>query len=325
MRLVQSLIAFSFVLAPPALAADKLVVVMDFLPSWKHAAFHLAKAKGWYQQAGLDVQVDDGSGSVNTIAQTAVDKCDLGLASLSAMAVARSKGSDVVAVAGIVRKNDLGMLVDRKLGGADPRALAGKKLTVYFESTSFQSLFPPFFKNLGIDQSQLSMVPMSPATAIGTYLAGQGDALITTVPYVLPVVDAKRPSDTVMFADYRLPLPAHGLVVSRNTLNRKADPIRRFLVVTARAWDQVWNGNGQEAIDALVSERPNAKLDAALERKRIAAYKPFPTTKAAEGKPILYMPPEDWEAAIRVMRDAGIISPDSKASDFYTNSLLPPS
>lgn len=310
---------------PSAHAADKLVVVMDFLPSWKHAAFHLAKVKGWYQQAGLDVQVDDGSGSANTIAQTAVDKCDLGLASLSAMAVARSKGTDVIAVAGIVRKNDLGMLVDRKIGAADAKALAGKKLTIYFESTSFQSLFPPFFKNLGIDQSQISLVPMSPATAIGTYLAGQGDALITTVPYVLPVVDAKRPSDTLMFADHRLPLPAHGLVVSRNTLNKKAEPIRRFLVVTARAWDQVWNGNGQEAIDALVSERPNAKLDAGLELKRIAAYKPYSTTRAAEGKPILYMPPEDWEAAIRVMREAGIIAPDSKAGDFYTNALLPQS
>jgi NitT/TauT family transport system substrate-binding protein len=309
----------------PAAAADKLVVVMDFLPSWKHAAFHLAKVKGWYQQAGLEVQVDDGSGSANTIAQTATEKCDLGLASLSAMAVARSKGTDVIAVAGVIRKNDLGMLVDRKLGAADPRELARKKATIYFESTSFQSLFPPFFKNLGIDPSQLNLVPMSPATAIGTYLAGQGDALITTVPYVLPVVDAKRPSDTLMFADYRLPLPAHGLVVSRNVLNRKADPIRRFLAVTGRAWDQVWNGDGQEAIDALVRERPNAKLDAALELKRIAAYKPYATTKAAEGKYVLFMPPEDWEAAIRVMRDAVIISPDSKATDFYTNSLLPQS
>ena len=318
------LLASIVAVAPPSLAADKLVVVMDWLPSWKQAAFHLAKVKGWYQQAGLEVEINDGSGSANTIAQTAADKCDVGLASLSAMAVARSKGADVVAVAGIVRKNDLGMLVDRKFGAADPRELARRKATIFFETTSFQSLFPPFFKNLGIDASQVNLVPMSAASAIGTYLAGQGDALITTVPYVLPVVDAKRPSDTLMFADYRLPLPAHGLIVSRTTLVRRGDVVRRFLAVTGRAWDQVWNGNGQEAIDALVAERPNAKLDAALELKRIAAYKPFATTQAAMGKPVLWMPPEDWEAAIAVMREASIIPADSKAADFYTNSLLQP-
>ena len=304
-------------------AAEKFVVVMDWLPSWKHAAFHLAKVKGWYDEAGLDVQIDDGSGSTNTVAQTALNKCDLGLASLSAMAVAKSKGSDVVAVGMIMRKNDVGMLVDKRLGITDPRQLAQKNATIYFESTSFQSLFPPFFRNLGIDMGQVKLVPMSAASAIGTFLAGQGDALITTVPYVLPVVDAKRPSDTIMLADHGLPLPSHGLIASPTTLQKRPDAVRKFLAVSARAWQQVWYGNGREAIDALVSQRPQAKLDAELELKRIAAYKPYVMSAAAEGKNVLWMPPGDWEAAIKVMKDAGIIQGEAKAADFYTNAYLP--
>ena len=307
----------------PLQAAEKFVVVMDWLPSWKHAAFHLAKVKGWYDEAGLDVQIDDGSGSTNTVAQTALNKTDMGLASLSAMAVARSKGSDVVAVGAIMRKNDLGMLVDKKLGVANPRQLAQKNATIYFESTSFQSLFPPFFRNLGVDVAQVKLVPMSAATAIGTFLAGQGDALITTVPYVLPVVDAKRPSDTLMFADHGLPLPSHGLIVGRATLEKRPDAIRKFLAVSGRAWQQVWHGNGREAIDALVAQRPKAKLDAELEFKRIAAYQPFAGSAAAEGKHVLWMPPGDWETAIKVMQDTGIIQGQAKASEFYTNAYLP--
>ena len=310
-------------IACPLQAAEKFVVVMDWLPSWKHAAFHLAKVKGWYDEAGLDVQIDDGSGSTNTVTQTALNKCDMGLASLSAMAVARSKGSDVVAVAAIMRKNDLGMFVDKRLGITDPRQLAQKNATIYFESTSFQSLFPPFFRNLGVDMAQVKLVPMSAATAIGTFLAGQGDALITTVPYVLPVMDAKRPSDTIMFADHGLPLPSHGLLVSRTTLEKRPDAIRKFLAVSGRAWQQVWHGNGREAIDALVAQRPNAKLDAELEFKRIAAYKPYAVSPAAEGKHVLWMPPADWEAAIKVMKDTGIIQTEAKAADFYTNAYLP--
>jgi NitT/TauT family transport system substrate-binding protein len=301
---------------------EKFVVVMDWLPSWKQAAFHLAKVKGWYRDVGLDVQVDDGSGSATTIAQAFTGRCDVGLASLSTMAVARSKGSDVMAVAGIIRKNDLGMFVDRKLGITDPRQLAQKNVRIIFASTGFQSLFPPFFKNLGIDVNQVGLVPMATGSVEGAYLAGQGDAMITTVPYVSPVVEQKRPSDTMMFADYGLPLPAHGLVVGRDTLARRGNALRKFLAVTEKGWHQVWYGNAEEAINSLLDQRPQANLDQELELKRVAAYKPFAGTKATEGKGDLWMPPEDWEAAIKVMRDAEIIPADSKATDFYTNAFV---
>jgi NitT/TauT family transport system substrate-binding protein len=301
---------------------EKFVAVMDWLPSWKQAAFHLAKVKGWYRDVGLDVQVDDGSGSATTIAQAFTGRCDVGLASLSTMAAARSKGTDVVAVAGIIRKNDLGMFVDRKLGISDPRQLAGKNARIIFASTGFQSLFPPFFKNLGIDVNQVNLTPMVTGSVEGAYLAGQGEAMITTVPYVSPIVDEQRPSDIFMFADYGLPFPAHGLVVGRDTLTRRPDALRKFLSATEKAWHQVWYGNAQEAINALMDQRPQAKLNAQLELKRVAAYKPFAGTKATEGKGDLWMPPEDWEAAIKLMREAEIVLADSKATDFYTNAFV---
>jgi NitT/TauT family transport system substrate-binding protein len=295
---------------------------MDWLPTWRQAAFHLAKQKGWYQEAGLDVEILDGNGSSTTVLQAALNKCDVGLASLSALAVARGKGADAVAIAGIVRKNDLGMLVDKKLGITDPRQLAERNSTILFEATSFQSLFPPFFKNLGVDVNKVKLQPMSGASAIGTYMAGQGDAMITTVPYVLPLVDAQRPSQTVMFGDNGLPLPAHGLVASPQTLRTRADSIRRFLAVTSRAWQQVWTGNAEEAIAALQKERPLAKIDALLELKRIEAYKPYANTVATRGRPTLWMPAEDWEAAMTVMRQASLVPADAKATDYYTNSFL---
>lgn len=308
-----------------AWAADRerLVVVMDWLPSWKQAPFHLAKVRGWYGEAGLDVQIDDGSGSTVTIAQAANGNCDLGLASLSAMAVARSKGSEVVAVAHILRKNDVGMLVDRKLDLKHPNELGARNAKIFFESTSFQSLFPAFFKNLGVDVSQITLTPMSAASAIGTYVAGQGDALITTVPYAAPVVDAKRPSDAVMFADHGLPLPSHGLVASPTTLRDRGEAVRRFLAVTERAWQALWFGDPEEAIDALVGQRPHTRIDAGLELKRVAAYRPFAVTTPEDAKGLLWMAPAEWEQATSIMRETEIIRGSARATDFYTDAYVP--
>jgi NitT/TauT family transport system substrate-binding protein len=309
--------------AQGAAPAEKFVVVMDWLPSWKQAAFHLAKVKGWYRDVGLDVQVDDGSGSATTVTQAYTGRCDVGLASLSTMAVARSKGTDVLAVAGIIRKNDLGMLVDAKLGMTDAKQFARKNVKILFASTGFQALFPPFFKNLGVDINDVTLVPMTTGSVEGAYLGGTADAVITTVPYVAPIVEQRRPSTSFMFADYGLPLPAHGLVVNQDILKRRPDALRKFLAVTEKAWHQVWFGDAKEAIDALVNQRPQANVDAQLELKRVAAYKPFAVTEAAKGKGDLWMPPQDWEAAIKVMRDTKIIAADSKATDFYTNDFLP--
>ena len=306
-----------------AAGAERLVVVMDYLPTWKQAPFHLAVVKGWYRDAGLEVEVNDGSGSTVTITQAASGNCDLGLASLSTMAVARGKGSDIVAVARILRKNDIGMLVDRKLGIKSPTELAARNAKIIFESSSFQSLFPTFFKNLGIEQSQISLTPMSPASAIGTYVAGQADAVITTVPYVSPVVDEKRPSDAIMFADHGLPLPSHGLVAKPSILQQRGEAIRKFLTVTERAWGELWFGNPNDAIDALIAQRPQAKIDRALELKRVAAYRPFAVDGATAAKGLLWMPPAEWEQAIAVMRDAGIVPTTAKAPDFFTDDYVP--
>jgi NitT/TauT family transport system substrate-binding protein len=302
---------------------ENFIAVMDFLPTWKQAAFHLAKVKGWYKSAGLDVEINDGSGSTVTIAQAASGKCDIGLASLSAMAVARGKGSDVISVGEVLAKNDVGMLVDKKLGIRSPKQLAEKQAKIFFETTSYQSLFPPFFKNLGIDTTQVSLVPMSPASAIGTYVAGQGDAIITTVPYVLPVVDEKRPSDVLLFADYGLPLPSHGLVVKPELLRANPEKYRKFLSVTQRAWTEMWSGDGKEAIDALVDQRPLAKIDASLELKRLNAYRPFAVSDATRGHGALWMAPREWDIATKIMSDADLIPKDSKATNFFTNEFLP--
>lgn len=313
------------VYAQTGATTEKFTVVMDWLPSWRHAAFHLAKVKGWYRDAGLDVQVEDGSGSTTTIAQTFAGRCDVGLASLSTMAVARGKGTDVLAAASIIRKNDLGLFVDKKLGITDPKQLAQKKVKVLFASSGFQSLFPPFFKNLGVDINELHLIPMSTGAVEGAYLSGQGDALITTVPYVSPVVDEKRPSITFMFADYGMPLPAHGLVVSRGTIEKRADALRKFIAATQRAHHQVFYGNAREALDALIDQRPQAKINVPLALQRIAAYKPFTQTSATQGKGEFWMPPSDWDAAVKVLIEGKLVPAGSKSTDFYTNAYLPKS
>ena len=48
---------------PAAYAQEVLKMRVDFIPYVLHAPFHYANAQGWYKQQGIDLTIDDGSGS----------------------------------------------------------------------------------------------------------------------------------------------------------------------------------------------------------------------------------------------------------------------
>ena len=56
----------------PASAQERVTILLDYaFPEGIHAPLHLATVKGWYKDAGLDVEIKDGKGSVVTVQQIA--------------------------------------------------------------------------------------------------------------------------------------------------------------------------------------------------------------------------------------------------------------
>ena len=75
-----------------AQSLPKLVVRVDFSPWGMHAGLHLGVEKGWFKEAGLDVEVSDGKGTGIVLPQVASGDVDVGWVQLGAMAVASRKG-----------------------------------------------------------------------------------------------------------------------------------------------------------------------------------------------------------------------------------------
>src|ERR1700676_1853961 len=74
-NLIRGAAIFGFALAAlgavTAQAADKVSVVMDAGFNGRHAYYFVAIEKGYYEAAGLDVQVMRGQGSADAIKQVA--------------------------------------------------------------------------------------------------------------------------------------------------------------------------------------------------------------------------------------------------------------
>ena len=100
-------LAIALGLAGPAVADEALTVRLDFSPWGVHAAMHLAQQQGWFDEAGLDVDVQDGRGSGNTLQLVNAGQVDVGQIQLGLVPAARQSGATVTSFAGFGRRTDL--------------------------------------------------------------------------------------------------------------------------------------------------------------------------------------------------------------------------
>lgn len=307
----------------PASAADLIRVRLDWTPWGNQAPFHLAAKKGLFAQNGLDVEIVDGNGSVSTVQIVGNGEYDVGHASLAPMAIARAKGLPVKAIAAFVRQNDIGLLVPKDSGIRTPADLKGKKLV--FTAGSLEAPFiDRFLASGGLKRADVELVSVDAAAKAGTYMMNRADGAFSSIPFLLAVVDAQRPSTAIKFADYGLAFPSFGLFATEKTLAEKGDALRRFASIVAGTWTYVFAGHEDEAVEAIIAARPNAKLNPAILRAQIETLRGLVATPATKDKPMGVMAAEDWTTALTVLSEGGLIPAGQSVEGYYTNALLDP-
>lgn len=326
-RVIAGCAAMAFVTGASAQATpEKLKVRLDWTPWGVHGAMHLAQQKGWYKAAGLDVQIEDGNGSVTTVQIVGGgDNFDVGHAALGPMMIARDKGLPVKAIAVFARTSDLGMLVPADSGIKGPKDLKGKK--VAYTAGSLEAPFiDPFLAAGGLKRSDLELVNVDATAKAATYVAGRSDAVFSTIPFFEALVAQPRPSHSILFADYKLPMPSFGLFTSEGKLANagKREAIAKFASVTAASWQYIYNGNEDEAVDAIMAQRAQAKLDRRVLRGQVDSLKRFFRLPVAAGSTLGAPVASDWSDAVKTLTDAGLIRSIKDGTDFYAPGLVRP-
>jgi len=314
-------LSISILMTSAAAASDALSVRLDWTPWGVHAPFHLAAEKGLFELYGLDVTLEDGNGSVATVQIVGNGDFDLGHASLAPMMIARSKGLPVKAVANFVRQNDIGLLVPRDGGIAGPGDLAG--MTLAYTAGSLETPFlDSFLAAGGLEREAVSLVNVDAAAKAGTYMAGRADGAFSSVPFFLAVVEENRPSTAVRFADHGLQFPSFGLFATEAKLEEKGEAIARFASVVAGTWAYIAAGNQDEAVEAIMAARPQARLSPTVLREQIDTLLTFFETEATAGSPPGTMALADWEVTTETLLSGGLLDGTPSPADFFVEDLL---
>jgi NitT/TauT family transport system substrate-binding protein len=315
-------LAAPFVLrAAHAAAPVPLTVRLDWTPWGAHAAIHLANVKGWYKDAGLDVTIQDGNGSNQTVQIVGGGTDDIGHAALSSMMIARDKGFNLRGIACYCRNSDIGVMVPSDSKIRTIADLRGKKIG--HTASSLETPFlGDFLKAGGLTLADVDMVNLDGAAKLAAYLSGKLDGAFSSIPFFVPAVQRNRPSRAILLSDAGVHLPSYGLFSRDSTITEKKDALTRFTSITDGAWAYIRAGHQQEAVDAIRKDRPNATLTPTVMLGQVNSFTTFFPTPATKDKPVGWMAPSDWVHAMATIQKAKLVTQDLNPTDYYTNALF---
>ena len=106
---------------------QKVTVILDWTPNTNHSGIYLAKAKGFYKDAGLDVTIIE-PGADGGLPQLEAGNAQFAITASESLLPARAQGAKVVSVAAILQHNTSSLIVPEDRGITSPKVLPEKRM-----------------------------------------------------------------------------------------------------------------------------------------------------------------------------------------------------
>ena len=248
--------------AQGAAAPRTITFLTNYVFNGRHAPFFVGLEKGFYREAGFDIQIKPATGSGFVI--TAIDggKADYGMADVSSVAQGILKGAKVKAfmVYTDVTTNGLASLVPYPT----PESVVGKKIAAS-QTDSVRVILPIIFDARKLDKASVNWQAADPSVYIALLLSGQVDLMTATSDGDVPALTkvAAPQGKTVhfsSFADWGYDIFGYVLLGSSAALTKDPQEAGRFARATKRSVQYAIQ-HPDETAQIMVRHNPTMSLD----------------------------------------------------------------
>ena len=219
-------------------AAAQELTTVRFVLDWKfegqQAQFTAPVEDGTFKKMGLNVLIDRGQGSADTVAKVASGAYDMGHADTYAMIRfnAANPNTPLISVAIVQDASAVGIVALRSKGIATPQDLIGKKLYSPAAEVGRQ-LFPIFALQNKIDGSQIQWNTVSPDLRDAMLARKEADAVtsntVTTIMNLGAVGIPESELQVFHYAKYGVPLYGTSLVTTRAFAEKNPEVVRNVI------------------------------------------------------------------------------------------------
>jgi NitT/TauT family transport system substrate-binding protein len=244
--------------SPAAKTAAKAPIKIEFMMPWilptEYSYFLVADAKGYYREEGIQIHLNEGSGSGNTVKLVGAGTLPIGLAEGSRVLEGRVAGIPIKSVMTLFYTSPVMVisLADKPIKSL--AELYGKKLGDAPESAD-TPIWKAAMVRKGLDVSKVNFVTVDAKAKNQLLLAGQLDA-------VLGESDAAQIEGTgrALYTfnvtdDAGLQITADSVIVNEDFLKKNPDVVRGFLRATIKGGLYA-KAHPREAVDLMAKVAP---------------------------------------------------------------------
>jgi NitT/TauT family transport system substrate-binding protein len=308
--------------AAPAARAEKINLLLDWGWLPYHAFFLLTQDRGFYSDAGLEVNIEQGRGSATTAVVVGQGTFDIGHINVTNTAQAIAKGVPLKNIAVYQHKSSasfIGIKGHVELKNIDSL----KKISIGSTPGGSDGLsLAILLKKNNIDKSALNIVSLDANTKRAALLNGSIDAVSGDSHAYSALVRGKgKEAEVMMLSDYGVDLIGFGFAANTTFLAQHPDAVRKFLAATKRGF-------------ALAAADPTAAcrfiqqkvLIPGTVEKCVDYYTGLLKLSQSGTDPKWGWQSEDeWERLLATLDSVGELHGKKSAKDFYTNDFVPKS
>ena len=303
-------------------AADQITVVLDWTPNTNHTGIYVALAKGYFEEAGLNVQVvqppEDGAVSL-----VASGKAQFGVSFQDSLAPAFAGDSPmpVTAVAAVIQHNTSGIVSRAGEGMDTPRGLEGKKYATWALDVEKATIRDVMAADGG-DFDKVELIPSTVTDEVSALRSGSVDAIWIFYGWAGVACEvAGLPTDYFEFADidpvfdYYTPV----IIGGNAWLEENPEAAKAFLAALSRGYTYAVE-NPSEAADILMEAAPELKSNAELV---YASQEYLAEEYIAEAARWGEFDADRWAAFFGWLNENGLLETEIDPGYGFTNEYLP--
>lgn len=325
--LTGSALLLALGMSTAARAEDDVRLRLNWMYYGSHAGFAYGKDKGYYKDAGINLDIRSGNGSGSAHRLVANGDSTFSYGSCGSMTKLASEGAPLISVGVIDAMGTEAILVKPDSGIKDIKDLKGKTLLTT-ANAGVNTFFPIVLANAGLTEADVKLTNVPDGALVSSYLQGAGGAvgMLGGLDDKPAEIKANGGAEPVAFAysSFGVNQVGYCIVANKDTVTKNPDLVKRFMAATIKSYKET-EANPEKAVASMAdivggTMNEDAGKAQALEVLKVTLSILY--SAANKDKVLGLNVDSDWADMVTLMKKYNGLKEDADPKSFYTNEFV---
>ena len=300
----------------------KITFVLDWTPNTNHTGLYVAMEKGWFEEAGLSVEVvQPPEGGAEMLVGSGKAQFGVSFQDYLAPALMGKDALPITAVAAVIQHNTSGIVSRKGEGMHTPKGLEGKQYATW-DLPVEKATMKTVMEADGGDFDKVTLIPSTVTDEVSALQSRSVDAIWIFYAWASIACEvAGLETDYFAFADidpvfdYYTPV----IIAENEFLKEEPETAKAFLAALAKGYEYAME-NPTDAADILMKAAPELKNNQELV---YASQKYLAEQYTADADKWGVFDADRWNAFFNWLNDNGLVENTIPENTGFTNDYLP--